>query len=68
MSVKSDWIDDFVDKLLDYDYETFHDNIYAFQLAVAYFDWADVDTPEQTVDEAFERYLKEHHNDSRTKA
>lgn len=55
MTTKLDWINDFMDFLYYY-----HDNdintTYAYQLAVAYFDWGDDGVPEHTVEQAIERY------------
>lgn len=61
---KSEWIDEFIDKLYEHhgdNYKLFiEDRNYPFQLAVAYFDWADDGEPEETVEEAFKHYLVEH--------
>lgn len=62
MSIKGDWVDEFVDKLYEYhgkNYKWFiEDRNYPLQLAVAYFDWGSDGVPECTVNEAFERYLE----------
>lgn len=57
MSIKGNWVDGFVDLLVEHDEAFSKDTNYAYQLAFAYFDWADVDEPEYTVEEAFQRYL-----------
>lgn len=58
MNIKEQWLNEFVEMLIEYD-ESFgkHKN-YAYQLASAYFDWRDHDQPEQTVNDAFERLIK----------
>lgn len=60
MNIKEQWIDSFMENLwefhtCDWVQGNKYPN-YPFQLAVAYFDWADIDTPEHTVEEAFKRY------------
>lgn len=57
MSIKGEWIDQFVEKLMDYDEVFLKNGNYAYQLATAYFDWSIDEGPEYTVEEAFNRYL-----------
>lgn len=60
MSVKSDWVDEFENLLLKKDPRINKTNEhYAYQLAVAYFDWNYISNqPAEKVEEAFERYLE----------
>lgn len=57
MNIKEQWVNEFVEKLMEYDEAFEQDKNYAYQLAFAYFDWGDVDQPEHTVDEAFQRFF-----------
>lgn len=62
MNIKEQWIDKFQDLLwgyhsCDWDAGNKNPNL-AFQLAVAYFNWASDNTPEETVEHAFARYLE----------
>lgn len=63
---KAEWIDSFIDKLYEHhgdDYKLFiEDGNYPFQLAVAYFDWADDGEPEETPEKAFSRYTTNEEN------
>lgn len=62
MNIKEQWLDSFQEKLWEYhtcDWKagnSYPD--YPFQLAVAYFDWGDDGLPEESVNEAFKRYLE----------
>lgn len=62
MNIKAEWIDKFEERL--WEHHTCDWNAgnripnYPFQLAVAYFDWGIDGQPEETVDEAFTRYLE----------
>lgn len=58
MNIKEQWVNEFVEKLMEYDEAFEQDKCYAYQLAVAYFDWGDNDQPEHTVDESFQRFLR----------
>lgn len=62
MSVKAEWIDKFEELLWQHhtcDWgEGSRNPNYSFQLAVAYFDWADDGIPEETPEQAFTRYLE----------
>lgn len=70
MNIKAQWVKSFEEKLWQYhtcDWQYGNDNQdYSFQLASAYFDWSDDGQPEESVEEAFERYLDsitdEHNN------
>jgi len=62
MNTKAQWIDKFEERLWEHhtcDWDT-GNRIpdYPLQLAVAYFDWGIDGQPEETVDEAFTRYLE----------
>lgn len=60
--IKNQWYDTFMELLWEYHTCDWKEGNsipnYPYQLAVAYFDWADWETatPEQTPQEAFERY------------
>lgn len=65
--IKSDWIDQFIEKLHEHHGKDYHyfveDKNYPLQLAVAYFDWVydeegNAVEPEYTVEEAFTRYVE----------
>jgi len=62
MNIKEQWIDKFEERLWEHHTRAwvegnwFHDH--PFQIAVAYFDWGIDGQPEETVDEAFTRYLE----------
>lgn len=57
MSIKQEWIDKFIEKLIENN-ESFEINTtYAYQLATAYFDWGDLGEPAYTVEDAFNMYL-----------
>lgn len=62
MSIKADWIDKFQELLWEqhtFDWDEGNRNPdYPFQLAVAYFDWADDGAPSETPEQAFVRYLE----------
>lgn len=62
MMYKRQWVEKFEELLWKHhtcDWEEGNKNPdYPLQLAVAYFDWAYDGTPLETVEEAFERYLK----------
>lgn len=62
MNIKAEWIDKFEERLwehhtCDWGAGNRIPN-YPLQLAVAYFDWGIDGQPEETVDEAFTRYLE----------
>lgn len=62
MNIKAQWIDKFEERL--WEYHTCDWDLgnripnYPLQLAVAYFDWGIDGQSEETVDEAFARYLE----------
>lgn len=62
MNIKSEWLDQFEDKLWAYhtcDWDVGNNKPdYPYQLATAYFDWGDGGQPERTVEEAFIDYLE----------
>lgn len=62
MNIKAKWIGEFEERLWKHhtcDWKEGNSNPdYPFQLAVAYFDWADDGFPERTVEEAFKDYLE----------
>lgn len=61
MNIKAEWIDAFEERLWEHHTCDWHagnrNPNYPLQLAVAYFDWGIDGQPEETVDEAFTRYL-----------
>lgn len=63
MNTKEMWIDKFQEYLWGYhtcDWKEGNSNPeYPYQLAVAYFNWLDIDVPAESVEEAFNRYLED---------
>lgn len=60
MNIKAEWIDKFEERLWTHhtcDWPAGPNSNLSFQLAVAYFDWGIDGQPEETVDEAFSKYL-----------
>jgi hypothetical protein len=62
MNIKEQWIDSFEEHLWEHhtcDWDAGNRNPdYPFQLAVAYFNWGIDGLPEESVEEAFNRYLE----------
>lgn len=62
ITVKAEWCDRFEELLWEHHTRNWVEGNknpnYPFQLAVAYFDWADDGIPLETPEEAFERYTQ----------